>query len=357
MMVALKEKLELMKVLQQIGQDLASIRDLDELLNRIMSVTTTITQSEASSILLVDENTNDLYFKVALGSKGDEVKKIRIPLDNKQSIAGWVAINKKPVIVSDASKDPRFYKKADEESQFQTKNLLAVPVMWGGKVLGVIEALNKLENQNFSEEDTEHLSILAGQAAVAINNATLVESLHNYFIHTTEILVNAIEERDPMLRGHTHRIVRAAAIMGKTLELPHDQFEALLYGAYFHDIGKLQLPCNTPFIKDQTHPAFGEEMLRHITLLKPVLPIIRHHQERWDGSGFPDKLKEEEIPLEARIISILEYFDESWVMLNSPSAKESFIEEFISEFGIKYDPGLKDVFIKILPILTEDNPL
>lgn len=356
-MVALKEKLELMKVLQRIGQDLASIRDLDELLNRIMSATTTVTHSEASSILLVDEKTNDLYFKVALGSKGSEVKKIRVPLDDKQSIAGWVAINKKPIIVSDTSKDLRFYKKADEESKFQTKNLLAVPVIWGGKVLGVIEALNKLEEQNFSEEDMENLSILAGQAAVAINNATLVESLNNYFIHTIELLVNAIEERDPILKGHTHRVVRAAAIIGKELGLPHDQFETLLYSAYFHDIGKLHLPCNIPFIKDQTHPVLGEEMLSQITLLKSVLPIVRHHQERWDGSGFPDKLKEDEIPLEARIISVVEYFDESWIMLNSQSAKESFIEEFIRDFGTKYDPNLKDAFIKTLPILTEDNPL
>lgn len=356
-MVALMEKLELMKSLQQIGQDLASIRDLDELLNHIMTVTKEVSRSEASSMLLVDEEKNELYFKVALGSAGAEVKKVRVPLNEKQSIAGWVAAHKAPVIVKDVNLDPRFYRKADEESKFQTTNLLAVPVIWEDKVLGVIEALNKRDNKEFTDEDQEHLTILAGQAAVAINNAKQVESLQNYFIHTTEILVNAIEGRDPFLKGHTHRIVRAAGLIGKIIELPHDRYETLLYGAYFHDIGKLRLPCSISYFKDQSHPIIGEDMIRHIILLKSVLPVVRHHQERWDGSGFPDKLSGEDIPILARVISVTEYFDEEWALLNSSSAKESFMKEFISGFGIKYDPALQDPFIKALPILTEQNPL
>lgn len=346
-MTILAEKLELMKSMQQIGQGLASIRDLDELLNRIMQAIKGVTKSEASSILLVDEEKNQLYFKVALGKKGKEVKKIRIPLDENSSIAGWVVLNKKGVIANDVSKDPRFYRQADEESKFQTRNLLAVPVIWGEKVLGVIEALNKI-NDLFTNEDEEHLIILAGQAAVAIHNAMSYETLQNYFVHTTEILISAIEEKHPILKGHTNRVMRGATLIAREMDLSREKYEALIYGAYFHDIGKLKLPYTGAFFKDQTHPVVGEEMLRHITLLKPILPIIRHHQERWDGSGYPDKLKGEEIPIEARIISVIEYFDEESMLLNSPQANEKFLQEFISDFGTKYDPSLKEAFLKTM---------
>jgi PAS domain S-box-containing protein len=163
------------ELLLQANRILSSKLDVKDVLQAVMELATKVVKAEASSLLLLDERTNELYFDVALGSAKDSVKQIRLKVG--EGLAGWVAKQKQPIIVNDVSKDPRFTGKVDKASNFKTKSLLVVPLLAKGKLIGVVEAINKEMNQGFSESDKEAFEIFASQSAIAIENARLFSAI------------------------------------------------------------------------------------------------------------------------------------------------------------------------------------
>lgn len=157
----------------EISRSLNSTLSLPPLLEQIIDAGRELTNSAASSIMLVDRKTGELHFEAATGVRSQEIRSVVVPMEG--SVAGWVAQHNQPVIIQDARSDPRFYRQVDESIDFRTQSLIAVPMAVKGKVIGVLEAVNKLGGESFSEEDVETLSILADQAAVAIHNALLFE--------------------------------------------------------------------------------------------------------------------------------------------------------------------------------------
>lgn len=148
---------------------------LSELLETVMRLASEVAHAEASSILLMDPATDELYFDVALGEKGGALQQIR--LKKGEGIAGWVAANLKPAVVNDVTHDPRWTQKGDRASQFQTKAILAVPMQVQGKLVGVMEVINRSDGAPFSDVDVQILETFAAQAAVAIENSRLFESI------------------------------------------------------------------------------------------------------------------------------------------------------------------------------------
>jgi two-component system, NtrC family, sensor histidine kinase KinB len=148
---------------------------LSELLETVMRLASEVVRSEAASLLLMDQATGELYFDVAIGSSGGALQQIR--LKKGEGIAGWVAENKKPALVSDVATDPRWTQKADKSTQFQTKTILAVPMLVKDKLVGVMEVINRVDGSPFTDTDMAVLETFAAQAAVAIENARLFESI------------------------------------------------------------------------------------------------------------------------------------------------------------------------------------
>lgn len=148
---------------------LNSTLNLPMLLQRLMDTATRLTQTEASSILMVDRKTGELRFEAATGIKSHELQAIRVPLEG--SVAGWVFQHGQPLAISDTSRDGRFYRGVDEQTHFQTRAILAVPLVSRGVAIGVLEVLNKVGDAPFTDEDVETMAWLAGQAAIAIENA------------------------------------------------------------------------------------------------------------------------------------------------------------------------------------------
>jgi len=146
--------------------------DLPTLLDRIVQAAREVSDTEASSIMLTDLKTGELYFEAATGAKSEEVKRVVVP---PQSLAGWVAREGKVQVIDDVNKDPRFFSQADEQSGFRTRALIALPLHAKGKTIGVLEVLNRVDDTPFNEEDIDVLSSLAAQAAVAIENARLFQ--------------------------------------------------------------------------------------------------------------------------------------------------------------------------------------
>ena len=157
----------------EISRSLSSTLSLRPLLDRIIRAGQELTETEACSIMLVDRKSGQLYFEAATNLSG--VRSIVVPMEG--SVAGWVAQTGEPLVVADAQKDARFRfsRKADEQSTFTTRSILAVPLIARGNVIGVLEAINKKDGAEFTEEDIELLTVLGEQAAVAVQNALLFQ--------------------------------------------------------------------------------------------------------------------------------------------------------------------------------------
>jgi signal transduction histidine kinase len=155
----------------EISRSLNSTLDLRPLLGRVVLAAKQLTNTAACSILLIDRKSDQLYFEAATNLPG--MRSITVPMNG--SIAGLVAKTGKPVVVPDVSKDPHFYRLADQQSSFNTRSILAVPMVVRGGVIGVLEAINKQDDAEFTREDVEMLTVLGGQAAVAIHNALLFQ--------------------------------------------------------------------------------------------------------------------------------------------------------------------------------------
>jgi GAF domain-containing protein len=165
---------ETLERLLEISSLLNSTLNLDELLGQIMASATELTGAETSSLLLLDEEADELTIAVATGKPGEAVMSGRVP--RGQGIAGWVVEHREPAVVDDAKSDPRFYGGIDQTSGFETRSVLAVPMSTRDRTIGVIEAINKGEG-SFGERDVRVVTALANHAAIAIDNARLYARL------------------------------------------------------------------------------------------------------------------------------------------------------------------------------------
>ncbi|MGR3292664.1 MAG: GAF domain-containing protein [Candidatus Scalindua sp.] len=156
-----------------------STLNIAEVLENIMKYANLVTNSAASTLMLLDEETGELVFSVPTGPKSDKLTDIRIPPG--KGIAGWVAVNEQHLLIPDARKDSRFYGNVDKITGYQTKSILCVPLMTKSKLIGVLEVINKTDDTFFTEEDAMLLNFFANQVTVAIENARYYSELkHKY---------------------------------------------------------------------------------------------------------------------------------------------------------------------------------
>lgn len=173
----LRQEVAARKQLVDVALQLSSTLDSDKLLQLIMASATGLLDAETSSLMLVDEETNELVIAVATGTIGSKAERQRIPIG--VGIAGWTLANRQVAVVDDPASDGRFFSEVGESLQFTTKNLLAVPMLVKDRAIGVVEVINKQNNARFTERDLELASALASLAAIAIDNANLYAHLAN----------------------------------------------------------------------------------------------------------------------------------------------------------------------------------
>jgi Nif-specific regulatory protein len=179
--------------------------DVHSLLTKILESATTLSQGQASSLLLVNKETSELYFEAALGSKGQEIKKYTVKLG--EGIAGWVAAHNKSIIINDVGSDKRHLSSISKSVGYPSETMIAVPLQIKDECIGVIEILNKKDEKNFTKDDLEWLKIFANQAALAIENTISFEKAKG------EIqLLHAELQRD---KGYHPFIAKSAVILEK----------------------------------------------------------------------------------------------------------------------------------------------
>lgn len=204
------------------------------------------------------------------------------------------------------------------------------------------------------------LTILTNAAGSAIANQRLYQNVQSSYWSAIRALANAIEARDGCTAGHTDRVIRLAEPMARALGWPESRIHALRLGATLHDIGKIGVPdsiLNKPdrLSEDelghmQQHPQVGARIIKDIDLFKPALPYILSHHERFDGKGYPKGLSGTEIPIEGRLLSVVDTFDA--IMSDRPYRKGASLSVAVTELilnrGKQFDPEMVDLFFKLL---------
>jgi len=362
----LQRMLQKMERLMEINITLNSTLALAQVLDLIIAKAVEMLECEAGSILLCNKEENCLMFSASTSADSKSLAQIHIPLTD--SLAGTIYSKNLPLVVNNVEKDLRHNSSVAAQIHFQTRSLLGVPMRIQDRVIGVLEALNKKQG-SFTDEDMKILTAIASQAAVAIENAQLVEALQESYESTLEGWAAALDLRDKETEGHSQRVTLLAIRLAQELGMSEEDVSYLRQGALLHDIGKMAVPDsilhkNGPLTEQEQaimrqHPVNAYNMLYPITHLRPALDIPYCHHEKWDGSGYPSGLKGEEIPLAARIFTIIDVWDA--LRSNRPYRKAWSVKKTTTyiqkQAGKFFDPKIVDRFVDIIPSIVEKDTL
>ena len=266
-----------------------------------------------------------------------------------RSIFHYTTDRKVSILTTDAAQDNRFGN-AESIQDLNIHSIMCVPLVLKEDAIGALYCDNRSETSCFDNEDLELLTAMANQIAVAYSNAQLFEEVQRSYHEAILALINAIEAKDPYTMGHTQRTSRYALGIAKELSLSEQQCRRIKTAAELHDIGKIGIKeqiiskqtdlSDTEFHNIKRHVLVGEKILKPITYLNYVLPIIRGHHEHYDGSGYPDGLKGEEILLESRILAVADAFDAMTTQrpYNAPLSFAEALGECKKNTGVQFDP-------------------
>jgi HD-GYP domain-containing protein (c-di-GMP phosphodiesterase class II) len=304
-------------LLDKICRNERSVKQQLPVISSITQMTRYALNASASSLLLLDEENTTLPYKFADGPLGKQF--IRLQVNEQLGIARWVIQSGKPLMVKDVSEDERFNKFKGEVTGLETRSVICAPLVIHGAVIGVIEVLNKLDGNDFSEHDLVTLVGLATNAALAIENIRLNENLLYSYKSTVQKLVSLVDSRETAASKHSRRVSEYALIGAVELSLSEEEKQTIEYGAILHDIGLLSIPARILNKREaltgeewnmiRKHPVIGYNLLRGIPSLNQVSKLILYHHERYDGKGYPCGLKGETIPMGARLIAVADAFD------------------------------------------------
>jgi hypothetical protein len=236
----------------------------------------------------------------------------------------------------------------------------------GDDAFGTVE-IYRVMDRPFREGDDRQVATLCEFATNAYKRIQLTESLENHYTETLTALASALEAKDPYTQEHTSRIRELALALGEAMRVSTDTRRALALGAILHDVGKIGIADSVllkpgplseeEWVTMRQHPLIGEHMLKNIGFVQAALPIIRHHHERWDGAGYPDRLKGEEIPIGARIVAICDAFDA--MTTDRPYRKamsfQAACDELIANAGTQFDPTCVALAVQVIRRLGKEN--
>jgi len=374
-------------------EDISHIKDVDALLEQILFETRKIVNAEAGTLFLVKDNflsfeyvQNDLLYGNYYNSNEYLYTKKKIPINNK-SIAGYVALTKKSLVIDDVYKIPdntpySFNNRFDELSKYRTKSVLSVPLINNrNKVIGLLQIINTKDMDGkvitFTKDDSVLIELFARQAAVAIEKAIMTRELILRMVSIAEL-------RDPQETGtHVNRVAAYSVEIyknwAKRKNIPKETIKCnkdiLRIAAMLHDVGKVAISdiilkkkgrlSEKEYEEMKFHTIFGAKLFENSSSEWDDMAkdISLNHHEKWDGSGYPGiirdinktniKLKNgkkgEEISIFARIVALADVFDalisQRWY--KKPWKKEKVFDFIKSESGKHFDPSVVDSFFQM----------
>ncbi|MFN3479113.1 MAG: HD-GYP domain-containing protein, partial [Thermodesulfovibrionales bacterium] len=323
------------------------VEGLTEFITELMDI-------NVCSIMLEDEFTGDLLIKGAIGLDEDIIRRTRLRIGD--NIAGWVALEGKPLLIEDIENDPRFVKK--NLSQYNTKSLLSLPLKINGKVIGVLNLNNKKDSKPFTVRDLYIAQALSERVSFILKRLYSQEysgkELKNY-LKTFEGLVSAIRNYHKK-NGVIHDLV--SKIMDY-LGVDEDTRNLALYTSMLYDIGlmlasedilrgKSLTPTEVKALR--VHPYITITLLNSFEFSEDVRRAIIHHHEKYDGTGYPEGLKGEEIPLVSRVLSVVDSFNAmvSDRPYRDKLSPEEALQEIKRQAGTFYDPKIVNALVMVV---------
>lgn len=362
--------------LMSVGQAINSSLGRERVLEEVMDAVIKLTRAERGFLVLRDPG-GKLKREIARGMSnvnlGADDLNLSMTIVHKVEKTGEV------IITTNAQEDPRFENQMSVFA-YKLRSILCVPLKIKNKVIGVVYVDNRVQTGIFCEEDKRLMQAFADQAAVAIDNAQLLEDLQrsNRELKKTNVklevanegltiayedtlkgLGHALELRDKETEGHTQRVTKLTERLARVMGIVEDQLMHIRYGALLHDIGKIGIPDSILHkqgkltaderARIEQHPKYAFDLLRSIDFLRPALGIPYCHHEKWDGSGYPLGLKGEEIPFEARIFAVIDVYDA--LTSDRPYHKalsHDKVRELIkADSGKHFDPRVVQAFLKM----------
>ena len=308
------------------------------------------TQSARGSLFIIDRENGTLLSRVSEG-----LDEYNIVLSLNLGIAGLVAITGQALNIQDAYTDPRFDKRTDQKTGYQTRCILGIPVKnQAGEVLGVIQAINK-EKGPFEAADIEQLESLATTIAISVENAMLFEEQDRQFLSILEVMAASIDAKDHLTAGHSKRVTQFALGIAHALGFGPKELEVLSVAALLHDYGKLGIDDNVLKKPGKLTAAEYGHIKQHVTITRKILdkmhfarkfrmvPLIAaSHHERLDGSGYADGRQGDDIPFMAKILAVADVFESLTAKRHYHEARsaEKAFEILEENAGTHFDPNI-----------------
>ena len=328
--------------------------DMTATFEAFLDTLVSLTGTEVGAIFLASPDGKSLKVRVSKGLR-EEFAAAVIPAGD--GIVGWVASHGQVVTMSE-SMPWKGGGLSDLERSLTWA--LHIPMISGGKTRGVISIGLTEGEKEISGDDLQMIQNLSSQVAMAVETAELKRKEERAYIETVAALAAAVEARDKYTRGHSRRVTEFAMETARRMGMPAWFVKDLESAGLLHDIGKIGIPDtilhNTgPLPADGLtfilgHPIGGENILKPVGSLARLCPIVRHHHERFDGTGYPDKLKGEDIPIAARILAVADSFDAMIsVRAYKPTRdREDAMKELVRCSGTQFDPVCVEAFIEYL---------
>ncbi|TRZ90104.1 HD domain-containing protein [bacterium] len=367
--MAVRERTRELSTLFEVSQGITANLRLDDVLTLVAEAAPRAIPAERCSLFLWNEQEERLVLRASTGVLSQEIRSVKYRPG--EGLAGWVFLENRSVSVPDVTVDPRWKCNPNHEQAllsvgYLPRNALMVPLRMGEKALGVLGLMNRvavkeqpLSGAPFTPADESLLISLAGQTAIAIENARLYEDVRGLSIATIRSLATAIDARDPYTRGHSEEVAQLAVQIARGLGWRPVDIEMLEFAALLHDVGKIAVPDAIlrkvePLTPDEwsilrLHPYHSAQIIKPVEPLKRIVPWVYHHHERWDGKGYPDAVQGETIPLAARIIAVADTYNA--MTTDRPYRKALSVAAAMAEIrrcaGGQFDPAVAEAFLRI----------
>jgi diguanylate cyclase (GGDEF)-like protein len=355
-----KESAEIASSLLDFSRELSAAEGPEEVFHRIAELSARILGAPHAVVWSQDLTTGEMVAQAAWGLHGKRRQRIQQARFDRQLAMAFNAIVG-PFVLSAAR-----IAEVEGARELGANSPVAIAPLRldGGRVGIIVASAPALGDYVFSERKMRLLEGIASQAQLAINNALSFDSLERTFLDTVEALANALEAKDEYTSSHARWITDASLRVGRSLGMDHKGLKRLELAALFHDIGKIGIPSDIllkPGPLDEheweiikMHPALGEKILSPIARLSEVCPIIRHCHEHYDGSGYPDRISGEEIPIESRIILVVDAFHA--MTTDRPYRRRLSTAEACRRLarsaGVQFDPKVVATFLELI----EEHP-
>lgn len=352
-----------LSALHAIDMSISSSLALDVTMRILLEQTVDRLGVDAACVLLIDSQTQILKFFTGIGFRKDRIQKTALRVG--EGIVGLAALERRLISIEDVKMEEDKVARTELIKEEGFISYFAVPLIAKAEVKGVLEIFHRAKLM----PDTEwmgFLNALALQAAIAVDNTTLFNDLQRSNVElliaydsTLEGWARALELRDKETEGHTRRVVEKTLQIAEKMGMNKEELVDVRRGALLHDIGKMSIPdsilLNTGPLTDnemkimQSHTVKAFELLSPIVYLRPALDIPYCHHERWDGKGYPRGLRGEQIPLAARIFSVVDTWDALRYerRYHKEWSREQTCEHIRSLAGIQFDPKVVEVFMEL----------